>query len=156
YRLGVRNKAPMSLYGKAVDEVNTVRVVETPKATFDTLGDGFFRLQLAPVKGAPALRVSRLSLSRIAPLQSAQCDIESTARYQLPKGMKMVGNAVNESLAFEGIGSVQVSIKQKGKTIEVVRNLKLEQSVVPAVDFARFRQLLALWQSFDGVLLRNN
>lgn len=156
YRLGVRNKAPMSLYGKAVDEVNTVRTDETPKATFDTLGDGFFRLKLAPVKGDPAMRASRLSLSRTAPLQSAQCDIESTARYQLPKGMKMVGNAVNESLAFDGIGSVQVSIRQKGKTIEVVRNLKLEQSVVPAVDFARFRQLLALWQSFDEVLLRNN
>ena len=66
----------------------------------------------------------------------------------------MVGNAVNKKQEFTGIGSVEISIKQSGKTLKVARRLKLEKSLVPVADYANYRQLLTLWQQYDRILLR--
>ena len=154
YRLGVRGKAPLTLYGKAVDEVNTIREnANASQCVMDTLADGFYRLHLRPVAGAPAIQASKLASSRTAPLQSAQCDIAVNESIPLPKGLKLVGSPQDIDLAFEGVGSVKMSIRQKGKNLNVTRNLKLEQSVVPPADYARFRQLIAAWQSIDQLLL---
>ena len=69
--------------------------------------------------------------------------------------MKMVGDAVSRKLAFDGVGSVEISIKQSGNKLRLVRNLKLEKSVVSVSDYANYRQLIATWQSVDKVLLRS-
>jgi hypothetical protein len=153
YRLGVRHKGPMTLYGEAKDEVLTVARKTTCDAKLDTLCDGFFQLPVAD--GGPAVRASNLALVRTAPLQAVPCDINSDVTYLLPKGVKMVGAASNRSLSFDGVGSVQVSVKQSGKKLRVVRKLKLEQTVVPVSDYNRYRQLIALWQETDRVLLRS-
>ena len=67
----------------------------------------------------------------------------------------MVGNSVNQTLSFDGVGSVKISIKQSGKKIRVIRNLKLEKSTIAPNDYAQYRQLLAVWQGTDKVLLRS-
>ena len=154
YRLGVRRKGPMVLYGEAKDEVKTVNISGTYEAVLDTLEDGFYHFALPAIAGSPAVRAANLALVRTAPLQSAACDINSDVTYRLPKGVKLV-SGTNRSLAFEGVGSVQITIKQSGKKLHVVRKIKLEQTVVPVSDYSRYRQLLTLWQSVDKVLLRS-
>jgi hypothetical protein len=154
YRLGVRNKAPMYLYGEAKDEMNIVEIKESREAKLDTLEDGFYRLNLEPVAGSPNVNAKRLAIYRTSPLQSTACDIKSTITYTLPAGMKIVGISNNCSLNHEGIGSVEINIKQSGKKLRVVRNLKLEKSLIEPADYSSYRQLLALWQSIDNVLLQ--
>lgn len=155
YRFDVRSKAPAQLYGEAHDEVSTGNFTTTADAELDTLADGFFRLSFAGIPGEPTMSARRLALDRTTPLQGSACDLTSTETYTLPKGVKLVGGSVSDKLSFDGIGSMQVSVKQSGKTLKVERKLKLEKSVVPVEDYANYRKLLATWQSHTGATLRS-
>ena len=154
YRLSVRNKAPMYLYGEAKDEVTRCDIKETRDAKLDTLEDGFYRLKLDPIAGAPSVNAKRLAIYRTAPLQSTACDLKSNISYTLPKGMKMVAAGQTHKLDFEGVGSVEITIKQIGSKVRVVRNLKIDKSDIELADYGAYRQLIAMWQSMDGVLVR--
>ena len=154
YRLGVRSKSPLVLDGEARDEVKAVKVEETVDAVLDTMVDGFYRLALPAVKGAPAVRASRLALVRTAPLQSAACHLESDVTYRLPKGVKLLGGTIERKQAYDGVGQVEISIKQSGSKLRVVRKIQLEQTVVPVSDYPHYRELIALWQSIDHVTLQ--
>lgn len=154
YRVDVRSKAPIQIYGEAHDEVATHKATNTIDAQLDTLQDGFFRLALTPIPGAPAVNAANLALTRTTPLQGCACDLSQTDTYTLPKGVKLVGGSVNDKLSFDGIGSMQVSVKQSGKKLKVERKLKLEKSVVPVEDYATYRKLIAAWQSHASVMLR--
>lgn len=155
YHVDVRSKAPLTLYGEAKDEVSTAKNDnQYTDLDLDTLEDGFFRLVLPAVSGSPNINVRNLALTRTTPLQGSACDLSQTDTYTLPKGLKMVGNTVSKKLDFDGIGSVEISIKQSGKKLKVSRNLKLDKSLVPTTDYANYRQLLVLWQQYDKVLLR--
>ena len=154
YYLDVRSKKPLDLYGEAHDEVAQLNEKATVVPQFDTLVDGFYHLRLQPLKGEPKVRATQLALSRVAPLQSSACDLHSDITYPLPKGMKLVGEARNETLDIEGVGSMSVGIKQSGKKLRVQRSLKLEKSLIASSEYEGYRRLIALWQSFDQLLLR--
>ena len=156
YLLDVRHKTPMTLDGEARDEVTKYTMSpDNNKPVLDTLEDGFFRLVLPTLPGAPAVRASNLPLTRTTPVQSAACELRSDITYTLPKGMKTVKGTTSTKISHEGLGSVEISIKQSGSKLRVVRNLTLEKSLVPVADYAAYRQLLAAWQGTDSVLLRS-
>lgn len=155
YHLNVRAKTPAVLYGEAKDEVKIVSETGTSDAKLDTLEDGFYHFVLPAIAGSPQVRATHLALVRTAPLQGSACDIRSDVTYLLPKGVKMVGSSRNDKLVFDGLGSVEVSIKQSGKKLRVVRNLKIDRSRVPVSDYDGYRRLLTLWQGYDKVLLRS-
>ena len=125
YHLNVRTKTPAVLYGEAKDEVKIVSETGTSDAKLDTLEDGFYHFVLPAIAGSPQVRAIHLALVRTAPLQGSACDIRSDVTYLLPKGVKMVGSSRNDKLVVDGLGSVEVSIKQSGKKIRVVRNFKI-------------------------------
>ena len=159
YRLDVRSKEPMEVNGEAQDEIATCDISNTIDVAeyLDTLEDGFFKIiPFFPLPGEPTVHASVLPLQRTTPLVASACDLRSDITYTLPKGLKMVGGEVNETLDFPGIGSLTISVKQSGKKIKVVRNLKIDHSTIKVEEYARFRQLLATWQTYEGkqVLLR--
>ena len=154
YRFDVRSKAPAQLYGEAQDEVSTGNYTTKAAADLDTLEDGFFRLSFAGIPGEPTVSARNLALTRTTPLQSSACDLTSTETYTLPKGVKLLGGSVNEKLSYDGIGSLQISVKQSGKSLKVERKLKLEKSTIAIEDYANYRKLLATWQSIGGAMLR--
>lgn len=154
YRMGVRSKGPIVVNGEAHDEVKAVNEKKTVNAVFDTLGDGFYRMMLPDVEGSPRVKATNLSLVRVAPLQSSACDIHSDITFQLPKGFKLLGGGVNYSADFEGVGKVDIIVKQSGKNVRVVRNLKLEQTIVPVSDYEKYRQLIVAWQGVANLLFR--
>ena len=159
YRLDVRHKTPMEINGEAKDEIATFDLTNTVDVAdkLDTLEDGFFHLKaFFPLPGEPTVHATMLPLQRTTPLVASACDLKSQVTYTLPKGLKMVGSEVKELLDFPGIGSLLITVKQSGKKITVVRNLKLDHSTVSVDDYARYRQLLALWQSYEykQILLR--
>lgn len=159
YRLDVRTKAPMEINGDAKDEMAIFGDTNTIDASpfLDTLEDGFFRLHaFFALPGEPEVSASALPLQRTTPLVASACDLRSDITYTLPKGIKMVGGEVSQNLDFPGIGSLQISVEQSGKKINVVRNLKIDHSIIKVEEYARFRQLLATWQTleYQSILLR--
>ncbi|MBR6292455.1 MAG: DUF3857 domain-containing protein [Bacteroidales bacterium] len=159
YRLSVRSKTPMTLYGKAKDEVKTINIKSTFDATLDTIGDGFysFPMPFIHLEGDtdPIVRASQLPLSRVTPLQTSACDINTDITYLIPKGVKLVGGKINRELSFDGVGSVKISITLKGNKLRLVRNMKVEKSLIPADKYSQYRQLLATWQEIESLLLRS-
>lgn len=156
YRLDVRSKTPMEINGEAKDEMTTYELTNTIDAAerLDTLEDGFFRLRaFLPLPGEPEISARALPLQRTTPLVASACDLRSDITYTLPKGLKMVGGETNQSLDFPGIGSLTIIVKQSGKKINVVRNLKIDHSTIKTEEYARFRQLLATWQTLEGQTL---
>lgn len=156
YHLNVRRKGPMTLYGEAKDEVTQV-TYNRNHATYpmDTLADGFYRLPLTRISEAPAIDARWLALTRTVPLATSQCDISVRDVYTLAKGMKLVGGKVSRKLAFDGIGQVEIGIKQSGSKLVVDRKLKIEKSLIASADYASFRQLMVTWGSVDKVLLQS-
>ena len=159
YRLSVRSKTPMTLYGKAKDEVKTINIKSTFDDTLDTIGDGFysFPMPFIHLEGDtdPIVRASQLPLSRVTPLQTSACDINTDITYLIPKGVKLVGGKINRELSFDGVGSVKISITLKGNKLRLVRNMKVEKSLIPADKYSQYRQLLATWQEIESLLLRS-
>ena len=156
YRLSVRYKTPLTIYGEAKDEeISVNRTNKHTSCTFDTLEDGFYHLTLEPIKESPRMNAAYLAQTRTAPLASPLCDINVSDEYTLPKNMKMVGAAIDRQLSFQGLGSVKISVKQKGKKLIVDRKLKLEKSIVTTTDYPNYRRLIAIWQSTDNILLRS-
>lgn len=160
YRLSVRSKSPMFLYGKAKDEVKTINMKATfNDATLDTLEDGFFSFPMPFIHlegdTDPIVRASQLPLVRTTPLQTSACDIKSDVTYMIPKGVKLVSGNIKRELSFDGVGSVKIVIKQSGNKLHLVRNMKVEKSLIPVEDYAKYRQLLATWQEIDSLLFRS-
>lgn len=159
YRLDVRHKTPITVNGEAKDEVAVYSQTNTIDLSnnIDTLEDGFFAFNpFSPLPGEPTVKARNLTQSRTTPLVGSACDLNSDVTYTLPKGLKLVGGKTDRSLDFPGIGSMQVSIKQSGSKIKVVRKLKIEKSVISPNEYARYRQLISSWQTFEGrnILLR--
>ncbi|MGX8713174.1 MAG: DUF3857 domain-containing protein [bacterium] len=153
YRLDVRHRIAPELIGEAKDEVSKADINETLDATLDSLEDGFFRLVLAPIPQAQQPLASTLSMVRTTPLATSACDIRSNYTYLLPKDVKLVGGAISHKLS-NAVGNLEISIKQSGKKIKVIRNLTIDKSVIAVDQYADYRSLIALWQSVDSLLLR--
>jgi hypothetical protein len=63
---------------------------------------------------------------------------------KLPKGFVAVGATHNEYLENE-FGSVTISKEIGSDEIKIIRNLKLNQAIVPVEQYANFRLLIGLW-----------
>ena len=72
----------------------------------------------------------------------------------MPKGVKMVGGRIDRRFSADGVGMVQITVKQSGNKLRIIRKMKVEKSLIPVSDYAAYRQLLATWGSVDDILLR--
>lgn len=155
YRLSVRNKEPLSLYAEAKDEVASLSLKRTPDCQLDTLQDGFYNLSLAPIPQTPAIDARLLTPTRETPLASPLCDINVTDQYTLPAPLSLVGGKQSRKISYDGLGSVEVTVKLSGDKLTVERRLKLEQRLVSPADYAHYREIVALWHTLNqGILLK--
>lgn len=154
YRLDIRHKAQsLEINGKAHDEIEKLEFIGEAQGILDTLEDGFYRLFLDQ-DHTPLLPSARnLALTRTAPLSSAAYDINIERTYPLEKGLKLLGGDIEQKASYRGIGSVEINIAQKGNSLKVVRRLKIEKTLIPVDDYSKYRQLIALWQNYDSVIL---
>ena len=154
YRLNVRRKEPIEINGKARDEVEKFEFTGEENASVETLEDGFLRFQIPAIPYALSLPdVSHLSNVRTTPLSTTACDINVEQTFTLDKKGKLLGGDISRKASHDGIGSVEISIQQKGNKIKVVRRIKIEKTLIPVDEYAKFRQLLATWQSVGSVML---
>lgn len=152
YRLDVRQKTPMEINGEARDEMVAFEQTNTLDAAplLDSLADGFFHLAVfTRLQGEPTVDATRLALQRSTPLVGSACNLSSDITYTLPKNLKLVGDGIQRQLDFPGIGSLEVSVKQSGKKLHVVRKLKIDKSIISTEEYGRYRQLIATWQTLS-------
>lgn len=159
YTLDPHHRTPPAILGKAkdVEQVATINN-EARELNLDTLEGGIYRCTLPIVTKVNdvvmAIAPQNLPTTRTTPLQAAMCDLTVNSTYLLPKGLKVVGGEVNVSRTITGLGSVEVSIVQKGNKIVEKRRLVLKESIISVEDYAKFRQLMALYYSHDTLMFR--
>jgi hypothetical protein len=154
YRLNVRRKEPIDINGKARDEVETFEYTGEEEAPVVTLEDGFFSLQIPPIPQRLSLpKVNYLSYVRTTPLSTTACDVNVEQTFSIGKGLKLVGGDIIRKASHDGIGRVEVSIRQKGDKIKVVRRIKIEKTLIPVEEYARYRELLTAWYGGTSTLL---
>ena len=154
YRLIVRRKAPIEINGKARDEVETFEFTGEDTASVVALEDGFFSLHLPAIPHTLSLPdVSYLPNVRTTPLSTTACDVNVEQSFIINKGLKLLGGDISRKASHKGIGNVEISIQQKGDKINVIRRIKIEKTLIPVADYAKFRELLATWQSSVGILM---
>lgn len=154
YRLDIRHKTPsLEINGKARDEVETFEFNGEAEGVADSLEDGFVRFHFNQPFSSSLPSASRLALSRTTPLSTTACDVNIEQTYPIEKGLKLLGGDIEQKASYRGIGSVEISVKQKGNSLKVVRRLKIEKTLIPVNDYSKYRQLLAIWQSIGSVML---
>lgn len=154
YRLSMRYHSGLELIGEAKDEVVVSTMTGSKTVNLIPMEDGFYRLQLPAMSGEPAIKAANMAITRTAPLMGQACDLQCNITIPLPKGVKMVENKIVKKLAYEGVGTLEISIRQSGSKLKVVRNLKLDKSIITPSEYAAYRQLIATWQTTNEVLLR--
>lgn len=154
YRIGVRHRTPLELIGEARDEVLIYTLSANENARFDTLEGGFYQLNLNTFPTSLP-QTHTLASTRTTPLQTQACHITDNSTYTLPKGMKLMGDGISEKLDFQGVGSLEISIKQSGKKLKVNRRLIIEKSLISLRDYANYRRLVSTWQSVDHLTFRS-
>lgn len=154
YRLSMRYHNGLELIGEAKDEVAFCTMTGSKTVDLIPMEGGFYRLQLPAMTGEPAVKAANMAITRTAPLMGQACDLQCNITIPLPKGVKMVEKNIVKKLTYAGIGSLEISIKQSGSKLKVVRNLKLEKSIITPSEYAAYRQLIATWQTTNEVLLR--
>ena len=154
YRLDIRHKTPLEINGEAHDEVEKFDFSGEGTAQVDTLEDGYLRLSFGDIPYPLSLpAAANLTSVRTTPLVTTACDINVEQTFPIGKGVKLLGGDINRSVSYRGIGSVEISVKQNGDSLKVIRRIKIEKTLIPVADYAKYRQLIATWQSVENVML---
>ncbi|MBQ4377187.1 MAG: DUF3857 domain-containing protein [Bacteroidales bacterium] len=146
--VSVADKSKPTMLAVAQEAVKTISVERDLEWKADELADGFYRFVLPTEPDAFAVSAANLSTEREAPLQASQCDETYNYTVAMPKGYKMLGNAVEVSEAVEGIGKVEIRVKQSGKKLKVNRHLVIERDIITSKNYADFLRLMQLWAQY--------
>ncbi|MBR1799054.1 MAG: DUF3857 domain-containing protein [Bacteroidales bacterium] len=153
YVFDIRKRNSLMLNGEAKDEVVDIKETITDTARLDTITEGFYRYIIPAIKGEPSVKATNLAITRTAPLMGQACHIEQTLTVVLPKGVKLVGKAIDRSSSSPNIGASSIKIKQSGKKLIIERTLNIEKSIITAEDYKAYRNVITNWQSLDTLLL---
>jgi hypothetical protein len=125
-----------------------------PIASSITLGKGFsaektgeyFTITLPHfAQGVASAKIGELPTERTTRFELPYAYDETYEfSIKLPKGFVAVGTTHNEYLENE-FGSVTISKEIGSDEIKIIRNLKLNQAIVPVEQYANFRLLMGLW-----------
>jgi hypothetical protein len=128
--------------------------VSDPIASSITLGKGFsaektgeyFTITLPHfAQGVASAKIGELPTERTTRFELPYAYEEKYEfSIKLPKGFVAVGATHNEYLENE-FGSVTISKEIGSDEIKIIRNLKLNQAIVPVEQYANFRLLMGLW-----------
>lgn len=118
------------------------------------IANGFAKMELPRDEKALRLNLSLLSSFRTSPLQCQPTSESYHYIITLPEGMKMTSKEVDQEYTFPGVGCVKVKISRKGRTIDVVRRLVVENGLIPADKYQDFRKIISLWETTNEIIAK--
>lgn len=142
------NKAQkMQLIGAAIDNahiIDTTRILEwAPKQ----LADGYLLFEIPQEKSRFNIHPSLLTSKRTSPIKVHPVDEHFQYTIMLPYDVKMIGKSVKINQSENGIGSIEITIKQIGNKLTINRHLTITTDTIKPEQYKEFRELVKLWYS---------
>lgn len=153
-RIWVNNKLQPHPLGVARDEQRQLTVEKALEWKSDELADGFYRFTLPTEDKALKVSAANLTSVRTAPVQARQCQEEYEYTVELPKRLQLIGGNVKQSQSFDGVGKVEIVVKQSGRKLSITRKLTLEKDVIMPTDYPSFVKLMQLWSQYRELYLK--
>ena len=94
-----------------------------------------------------------LTSKRNTPVQIATCDDQYTYNIHLTEKATLL-NPVEIAYDIEGLGSIQVSVKQNGDNILVSKHLRIKKSLIDKTSYNDFRQMMINWTYNNTLYLK--
>lgn len=144
YRIDPLSTQSWKPLAAAIDEANPVTVDSALAYEPTELSDGYFRLTLPqnPESIDPAL----LTPSRNVPVAIQPCDEQYHYTISLPKKVNLVGKGIQIKRSVEGVGNIEISVKQKGRRLDITRKKVITCSEIDTAHYADFRLMMLDWQ----------
>ena len=137
---------PWVPYGAAIETGSSISIDSTLAFDPQELDNGYYRITLPTVEGSCDINPALLTPSRNVPVSVKPCNEQYSYTIKLPKKTKLVGKIIPVDYRVEGVGSIAVSVKQKGRKIVVTRNLVITCNEVDMEHYADFRRMMQDWQ----------
>lgn len=154
HQLWINNKRQPCPMGVALDESRQLKVEKQLDWKADELADGFFRLTVPTEEKSLKVSATNLTSVRTAPVQARQCQEEYEYTVELPKRLQLIGGNVKQTLSFDGVGKVEIVVKQSGRKLSICRKLTLEKDIIMPTDYPSFLKLMQLWSQYRELYLK--
>ena len=119
-----------------------------------TAGSDGYAIYTLPAGDNPiGIDAAFLASKRTTPLQAATCDDEYTHNIHLTEKATLL-NPVETAYSIDGLGSINVSIRQNGDNITVTKRLKIEKSIIDRESYSDFRQMMIDWSRHNTLYLK--
>lgn len=135
------------LLGSAIDDAHIIDTVQTLEWKPIELADGYLKFALPYEKSWFNIAPSQLTSVRESPIKVQPVDEHYQYTIMLPYNVKMIGRSVKINKTENGIGSVEISIKQNGNRLTIDRHLTITTYTITPDQYKKFRKLVQLWHS---------
>ena len=154
YKVSVVGKNAPEAVAVAQEEVKTIAIEKDIEWNATELADGFYRFVIPTEEGAFAINAANLTSMRTAPLKAQQCDEQYDYTVKIPRGYDLVSKDIKESIEVNGVGRVEIDIRQKGRKLKIHRALRVEKDIITADDYADFRRIMQLWSQYRELFVK--
>lgn len=145
---------PMHLVGAAIDDVHHIDTTRSLEWAPSVLSDGYVRFTLPNEKSRFNIDPSRLTSNRKSPVKVQPVDERYQYTVMLPYGVKMISKNVKIEQKEDGIGSVEIKIRQDGNKLTIVRHLTIMTDLITVDQYDEFRELVQIWNSNKELLFK--
>lgn len=137
----------MHLVGAAIDNAYIIDTARTLEWNPKELEDGYFMFEIPQEKSQFNIHPSQLTSNRKSPIKLHPVDEHFQYTIMLPYNVKMIGKNVNIHKSENGIGSVEITIKQIGNKLTINKHLAITTDTINPEQYKKFRELVKLWYS---------
>lgn len=146
YCINPLSTKPWTPIGAAVDENEPLVVDSTLAYTPQTLADGYSRITLPADEGTLHINPALLTPSRTVPVAVNPCDESYRYTIELPRKTDLVGGKQEVRYSVDGVGSIEITVKQKGRKIIASRHIVITCDEVDMEHYAEFRHMMQEWK----------
>lgn len=132
------------LENTAKDAVKSIDITETLDFNPDTITSHYAMFTIPVDPRGFNVKFQYITPYRDAPVKCRPINENYHYTVQLPAGVKLL-NSVKKSFGKEGLGKVEVSITQKGQTLDIQRRLVIAKDIITISDMVTFYQIMNIW-----------
>ena len=140
--------------GAAIDENEPIVVDSTLTYNPQVLADGYCRITLPTDCQSMDINPALLAPSRNVPVAVTPCDESYRYTIELPRKTHLVGEKIEAAYSVDGVGSIEISVKQKGRKIIATRHIVITCNEVDMEHYAAFRHMMQEWQRGHEIFVK--
>ena len=154
YRINPFSTKPWTPIGAAVDENEPLVVDSTLAYNPEPMADGYSKITVPTACKAMDINPALLAPSRNVPVAVTPCDERYQYTIELPRKTEMVDGKKEVAYSIDSVGSIEVSVRQKGRKIVVSRHIVINCDEVDMEHYAAFRRMMQDWQTGSEIFVK--